>query len=106
MSNVARTIYVGVTNDLIRRVVEHKQGLGPGFTAKYGLTDLVYYEAASYIRDALAREKQIKGWLRAKKVSLIETMNPEWEDLSRLIRVEPGSAKGDTLTRNRTGERA
>ena len=82
MSNVSRTLYVGVTNDLQRRVYEHKQKLTPGFTRKYNLTLLVYFEAAPDILAAITREKQIKGWLRAKKVSLIESVNQEWLDLS------------------------
>ena len=82
MSNVSRTLYVGVTNDLLRRVYEHKQKLSHGFTRKYNLTLLVYFEATPDILAAIPREKQIKGWLRAKKVSLIESVNPEWLDLS------------------------
>lgn len=82
MANVARTLYVGVTNDLSRRVYEHKQKLVPGFTSKYNLARLVYFETSGDARAAIAREKQIKGWLRAKKIALIEASNPEWEDLS------------------------
>jgi putative endonuclease len=82
MSNVSRTLYVGVTNDLQRRVYEHKQKLTPGFTRKYNLTLLVYFEATPDIRAVLAREKQIKGWLRAKKVALSEASNPKRLDLS------------------------
>ncbi|MBI3171572.1 MAG: GIY-YIG nuclease family protein [Hydrocarboniphaga effusa] len=82
MSNWSKTLYVGVTNDLERRVFEHKQKLVPGFTAKYKITKLVYFEDTGRIEEAIAREKQIKGWLRAKKVALIESLNPEWEDLS------------------------
>ena len=82
MSNVSRTLYVGVTNDLERRVYEHKHKLSTGFTSKYNLTLLVYFEATPDIRAAIAREKQIKGWLRAKKISLIESANPNWLDLS------------------------
>ena len=82
MSNVARTIYTGVTNNLERRVYEHKKKLVPGFTSKYNLTQLVYYAETNDIREAIAREKQIKGWLRARKVALIEEMNPGWLDLS------------------------
>jgi len=82
LTNRSRTLYTGVTNDLQRRVYEHKHKLVPGFTAKYNLTRLVYYEATPDIRAAIAREKQIKGWLRAKKIALIESMNPKWEDLS------------------------
>ncbi len=82
LTNRSRTLYTGVTNDLQRRVYEHKHKLVPGFTAKYNLTRLVYYEATPDIHAAIAREKQIKGWLRAKKIALIESMNPKWEDLS------------------------
>jgi len=82
MTNYAHTLYTGVTNDLERRVYEHKMKFVPGFTARYGLTTLVYYECGEDIDAAIAREKQIKGWLRKKKVALIESMNPEWRDLS------------------------
>ena len=82
MANVSRSLYVGVTNDLQRRVYEHKQKLSDGFTRKYNLTLLVYFEATPDILAAIAREKQIKGWLRAKKVSLVESVNPKWLDLS------------------------
>jgi putative endonuclease len=71
-----------VTNNLQRRVYEHKHKLVEGFTAKYNITRLVYYEATPDVRSAIAREKQIKGWLRSKKIALIESMNPEWRDLS------------------------
>ena len=82
MTNKSRTLYTGVTNNLERRVYEHKHKLVPGFTSKYNITKLVYYEAGDDINIAIAREKQIKGWLRAKKIALIESVNPEWEDLS------------------------
>ena len=82
MTNRSRTLYTGVTNDLERRVYEHKHKLLPGFTQKYNITQLVYYEATSDVRSAIEREKQIKGWLRSKKVALIESINPEWRDLS------------------------
>jgi putative endonuclease len=81
MANRGRTIYVGVTNDLTRRVQEHKTGGVSAFTARYGLTALVYCESVGDVHAAIAREKQIKGWTRAKKVALIEAMNPEWDDL-------------------------
>ena len=74
--------YVGVTNNLERRMFEHKTKLAPGFTNKYNLTRLAYYERTSDIESALAREKQIKGWLRIKKITLIESSNPQWKDLS------------------------
>jgi putative endonuclease len=82
MTNKSRTLYTGVTNDLMRRVYEHKNKLLEGFTSKYSIQYLVYYEATSSIDSAIRREKQIKGWLRAKKIALIESTNPEWEDLS------------------------
>ena len=81
MTNEAGTLYTGVTNDLVRRILEHKQKLIPGFTRRYNLTRLVYYEVTPDVRAAIAREKQIKGWLRRKKVALVESMNPEWRDL-------------------------
>lgn len=80
MSNRSKTLYVGMTNDIRRRVNEHKSKMIPGFTEKYNLTKLVYCEKYKDIWDAIAREKQIKGWKRAKKISLIETINPQWQD--------------------------
>jgi len=82
MTNRSRTLYTGVTNNLERRVYEHKRRLVDGFTKKYNLTRLVYYEESSDILAAIRREKQIKGWLRSKKIDLIESVNPEWRDLS------------------------
>jgi len=82
LSNRSRTLYTGVTSSLVRRVCAHKQKLVEGFTNKYNITLLVYYEETPDIRSAIAREKQIKGWLRSKKIALIESMNPEWKDLS------------------------
>ncbi len=75
------TLYTGVTSDLIKRVYEHKNGLTPGFTQQYGCKFLVYYEAIEDMRSAIAREKQIKGGSRKKKIALIESFNPEWHDL-------------------------
>jgi putative endonuclease len=83
MANKSRTLYTGVTNDLMRRVHEHKQKLIPGFTRKYRIASLVHFEETSDIQSAIAREKQIKGWLRGKKVALIESFNPRWDDLSK-----------------------
>ena len=77
MSNESRMLYVGVTNDLHKRVFQHKSKLIPGFTQKYNLYKLVYFEQFGDIRAAIAREKQIKGWLRAKKVALIIAENPQ-----------------------------
>ena len=82
LTNRSRTLYTGVTNDLTRRVYEHRQKLIPGFTQKYNIDRLVYFEESADVKDAIAREKQIKGWTRAKKIALIESMNPEWQDLS------------------------
>jgi putative endonuclease len=82
MTNKSRTLYTGVTNDLERRVYEHKQKLIPGFTSRYNISRLVYFEATQSVTAAIEREKQIKGWLRQKKIGLIESMNPKWEDLS------------------------
>ncbi|HEY4708262.1 MAG TPA: GIY-YIG nuclease family protein [Thermodesulfobacteriota bacterium] len=82
MTNRSKTLYTGVTNNLERRVFEHKNKQLQGFTSKYKIDRLVYYEETSDILSAIEREKQIKGWLRAKKVELVESMNPGWLDLS------------------------
>lgn len=82
MTNPTGTLYTGVTNDLKRRVHQHKHKLIDGFTKKYNITRLAYYEETTDIQSALAREKEIKGWLRRKKVELIKSVNPRWQDLS------------------------
>jgi putative endonuclease len=82
MASASRVLYIGVTNDLARRVLEHKQKRVPGFSARYRVTELVYFEAFGNVRAAIAREKQIKGWLRTRKIALIERFNPKWDDLS------------------------
>ena len=82
MTNRSKTLYTGITNDLIRRVYEHKNKMVEGFTKKYNITRLVYFEETNDIQSAITREKQIKGWLRRKKIALIESVNPKWEDLS------------------------
>jgi len=82
MSNRSKTLYTGVTNNLIRRVREHKMGTGSCFAAKYKLDRLVYFERFEDIRNAIEREKRIKGWLRIKKIALIVAVNPAWRDLS------------------------
>jgi len=82
MTNRNHTLYIGMTNNLERRVYEHKHGLLPGFTSRYKMTQLVYFEVGDDVHATIAREKQLKGWLRAKKSALIESMNPEWDDLS------------------------
>jgi len=75
-------LYTGITNNLERRVYEHKYKIVQGFTSKYNCTQLVYYDSTPDVRAAIAKEKQIKGWSRRKKIALIESMNPEWKDLS------------------------
>ena len=82
MTNRSKTLYIGVTNNLQLRIYEHKHYLVAGFTSKYLITRLVYVEETSDVNAAIAREKYIKGWLRAKKVALIESLNPDWRDLS------------------------
>lgn len=82
MANKAKMIYIGVANDLKRRIYQHKQKLIQGYTAQYNLTQLVYFETTSDIKAAILREKKLKGWLRARKIELIESMNPTWQDLS------------------------
>lgn len=82
MSNRSRTLYTGVTGNLAQRVLQHRDGAAVGFTSKYKIDRLVYAEATNDVSAAIGREKQIKGWSRAKKIALVESMNPEWEDLS------------------------
>ncbi|MBA2657206.1 MAG: GIY-YIG nuclease family protein [Tatlockia sp.] len=76
-----KVLYTGVTTDLIRRIYEHKNKLAPGFTQKYNVDQLVYYEVYKNISVAIEREKQIKGWSRKKKDELVNSLNPEWNDL-------------------------
>jgi putative endonuclease len=96
MSNRSKTLYTGVTNNLERRVWEHKQGTGSEFCSRYKLNRLVYFERFGDIRGAIDREKQIKGLLRIKKIALILSINPAWRDLSeewyRRHRWQPESA--------------
>ena len=75
------TLYIGVTSDLVKRVYEHKQDLVEGFTKRYRVHTLVYYELFEDMSQAIGREKQLKKWQRAWKIELIERMNPEWRDL-------------------------
>ena len=83
LTNKRNTVlYTGVTNDLHRRIWEHKEKQVNGFTKKYNITKLVYLEETDEIEAAIVREKQIKGWLRRKKLDLIESSNPRWDDLS------------------------
>jgi putative endonuclease len=82
MSNSSKMLYTGVTNDIETRAFQHKSKLIPGFTQKYNIHKLVYFEEFRNVREAIRREKQIKGWLRSRKVVLIESMNPSWKDLA------------------------
>jgi putative endonuclease len=88
MASASRRLYVGVTGNLTRRIDQHRRLEIKGFTQKYRMIRLVYVEATSDVRSAIRREKQIKGWLRTKKISLIESLNPEWRDLAEDI-LEP-----------------
>jgi putative endonuclease len=82
LANRSRTLYVGITNDIHRRVLNHREGKASDFTRRYMIRRLVYVEVTTDVRAAIAREKEIKGWLREKKIALIESANPEWEDLA------------------------
>ena len=82
MANASRMLYVGVTSDLEKRMWQHKKNEYAGFTQKYDLKRLVYYEPFGDIRAAIAREKQMKGWVRSRKVALIRKFNPKWRDLA------------------------
>ena len=83
MANRSRGVYVGVTSDLRSRVWEHKTKARRGFTTKYAMTKLVYFERWDNMLEAIKREKQLKGWRRSKKTALIESINPNWLDLSQ-----------------------
>jgi len=104
LSNRSKTLYVGVTDDLERRAFQHKQKLAGHFSAKYNIMQLVYFETTDDVRAAIAREKQIKGWRRSKKIDLIQSMNPEWRDLSanwfgwQPAPPAPGSTERDSST--------
>jgi putative endonuclease len=87
LANKSKTLYIGVTNDLIRRLYEHKNKLIEGFTRKYNISRLVHYEEFKNIDDAIKREKQLKNWHRQWKINLIETANKNWEDLSKEIKI-------------------
>ena len=82
LASRSRALYVGVTRDLARRVYQHRLQLLPAFTARYAVTRLVYFEHTNDIRAALEREKEIKGWKRARKLDLVESLNPEWDELA------------------------
>ena len=96
LSNYSRTLYVGVTNNLERRTLEHKSKYIDGFPKRYNLTQLVYFEEFKYVNDAIAREKQLKGLRRRRKIDLIEEMNPTWRDLSEdwFLGIDPSRGSG------------
>ena len=83
LTSKSGTLYTGITNSVFNRVIQHRNKETPGFTSKYDINRLVYYETFSHVLNAIAREKQIKGWTRKKKIALIESMNPKWEDLAK-----------------------
>jgi len=83
MSSESRVLYVGVTNNLRRRVIEHQEGIVEGFSQKYKIKKLIYFEEYTNVNEAITREKQLKNWRREKKVFIIEQLNKEWKDLSK-----------------------
>jgi putative endonuclease len=83
LGSTSGTPYIGMTNNLVRRIWQHKQHEVPGFTARYGVDRLLYFESFDDVRTAINREKQLKGWTRQKKIGLIEARNPSWIDLSQ-----------------------
>jgi putative endonuclease len=91
LASRSRSLYTGVTNNLSRRLIEHQRGLVPGFTSKYRVCRLVHFEVFADIRDAIAREKEIKGWRREKKVQLIQFHNRVWADLAESPALPPVS---------------
>jgi len=101
MTNTPRsaTLYTGVTGNLTRRAWQHKNKLFRGFSSRYNLTRLVYYECFCYPDAAIVREKEIKGWRRSKKIKLIESMNPQWNDLAKdwqnLYKPEPAAERNE-----------
>jgi putative endonuclease len=89
LANRSRTLYVRVTNDIVLRVSQHRAGCGSRFTRRYAIHRLVFVETAPRVRDAIAREKQIKRWSRSKRLTLIEERNPTWTDLAEGWRLGP-----------------
>jgi putative endonuclease len=83
VASISGTLYIGVTNNIERRAFEHREGLINGFSKRYGCKRLVYFEEFSDIRSAIDREKRLKGWTRKRKIALIESINPKWEDLGK-----------------------
>src|SRR6266850_2794017 len=101
MGSLSGTLYTGITSRLQARAWEHKNKLERGFTAKYGVDRLLYYETYSQVISAISREKQIKGMLRSKKIALIESLNPSWKDLSKEWLESPSAGRSSSpLARN------
>jgi putative endonuclease len=100
LASKSRRLYVGVTNDLERRVFEHKQHLVDGFTKQYRIDRLVHFEETADVLSAIEREKQIKGWIREKKIALIESGTPTWEDLTEAWYKADSKAKADSSLRS------
>jgi len=100
LTNRSGILYAGITNNLVRRVAQHQSKEIDGFTKRYNVTQLVYYESTNDVRVALEREKQVKAWTRAKRVALIESMNPSWKDLAEewLHPAPPDSSRSSSLT--------
>jgi putative endonuclease len=100
LANRSGVLYVGVTNDLERRIAEHRSGLVDGFSRKYNVTRLVYVEDCGEVVDAIAREKQIKGWRRSRKLALIEASNRNWDDLACSLDGEASRLERDPSLRS------
>lgn len=100
LASQSGVLYTGVTNSLDRRILQHRQGDIPSFSKRYRAVRLVYYERLGDIRSAIAREKQIKGWRRARKIALIESLNPSWRDLAEAI-LSPGLTRATMLAHRR-----
>ena len=99
LGSISGTLYIGITSDLVARVRQHQKHTFGGFTEKYEVTRLLYWERYNDVGLAIRREKQLKGWRREKKIALIEKLNPQWKDLSRdwdrmTVRLIPGSVAG------------
>jgi len=102
LASKSRRLYVGMTNSLLRRVMQHKSGEMDGFTKRYRIDRLVYYETFRYVNNCIAREKQIKAWSRTKKIALVRAFNPSWEDLAADWGTEivPFTPKADSSLRS------
>ena len=85
LTNKSRTLYIGMTSDLTRRMEEHRSWAVSGFTSQYNVTRLVYYETTEDVQAAIARERQLKRWRRSKKMGLVDAVNPGWRDLGRVL---------------------